>query len=92
MRGKKFHTGDAASDPRKSTYDVERTRSSRSLKSSTGTGKENWQTPGEMSRSFSGDEINPDVSVDGELGNEKSVPLNDESVVRPLLRIWIARR
>ena len=72
-------------DPRKSTSEVERSRRARSLKSSTDTGKENWQTPGEMSQSFSGDEISPEGSVDGELGNEKSVPLNDESMVSRMI-------
>ena len=57
---------------------MERTKSSHSLKSSTGTGPEKWHTPGEMSRSFSGDEISPEASFEGE---EKMVPLNDTSVV-----------
>jgi hypothetical protein len=39
-----------------------------------------WQTPGEMSRSFSGEEIPLD---DEDLGSERSVPLNDASAVCP---------
>jgi hypothetical protein len=41
-----------------------------------------WQTPGEMSRSFSGEEILQD---DVEMGSERSVPLNDASGVCPLM-------
>ncbi|KIR28320.1 hypothetical protein I309_02613 [Cryptococcus deuterogattii LA55] len=46
-----------------------------SIASSTVTKRDRWQTPGEMSRSFSGDEIPPS---DG-LGSERSIPLNDTS-------------
>lgn len=48
-----------------------------SIASSTVTKRDRWQTPGEMSRSFSGDEIPPS---DG-LGSERSIPLNDTSEV-----------
>lgn len=41
-----------------------------------------WQTPGEMSRSFSGEEIMHD---DENLGSERSIPLNDASAVCSLL-------
>ncbi|AFR95974.1 hypothetical protein C343_04085 [Cryptococcus neoformans C23] len=54
----------------------ERTSSgAESIASSTATKRDPWQMPGEMSRSFSGDEIPPS---DG-LGSERSVPLNDTS-------------
>ena len=52
-----------------------------SIASSSATKRDRWQTPGEMSRSFSGDEIPPS---DG-LGSERSVPLNDTSEVRHAL-------
>lgn len=52
-----------------------------SIASSSATKRDRWQTPGEMSRSFSGDEIPPS---DG-LGSERSVPLNDTSEVRHTL-------
>jgi len=56
------------------------------LESSSLRGKERWQTPGEMSRSFSGDEIPvedelQEESVTEDLGAEESVPLNDLSLV-----------
>ncbi|WRT68934.1 uncharacterized protein IL334_005916 [Kwoniella shivajii] len=55
----------------------ERTRSGTgSLGNSThASRRERWQTPGEMSGSFSGDEIVDSIK----LGTEKSVPLNDDS-------------
>lgn len=60
----------------------ERTSSgTESIASSTATKRDRWQMPGEMSRSFSGDEIPPS---DG-LGSERSVPLNDTSEVRHTL-------
>lgn len=52
-----------------------------SIASSTVTKRDRWQTPGEMSRSFSGDEIPPS---DG-LGSERSIPLNDTSEVSHIL-------
>ena len=50
----------------------------RELGNSTRVSSTKWQTPGEMSRSFSGDEILQD---DVDLGSERSVPLNDASAV-----------
>nr|XP_019009710.1 uncharacterized protein I206_05270 [Kwoniella pini CBS 10737]OCF48491.1 hypothetical protein I206_05270 [Kwoniella pini CBS 10737] len=43
-----------------------------------GSRSQRWQTPGEMSGSFSGDEIGQGLK----LGTEKSVPLNDDSEVK----------
>lgn len=52
------------------------------------TGRERWHTPGEMSGSFSGEEIEPiehgevpSLPAIGELESEKSVPLQDDSFV-----------
>ena len=61
-----------------------------------GTGRESWQTPGEMSRSFSGEGITfpyKEWQADGlgELGMEKSVPLNDTSPVR-LVSLFVIMR
>lgn len=54
---------------------LERTRSvTEGLGSSVGTGREKWHTPGEMSGSFSGDEIRPEQQ-EYELGPEMSLPL-----------------
>jgi hypothetical protein len=50
----------------------------RELGNSTRISSTKWQTPGEMSRSFSGEEIPLD---DEDLGSERSVPLNDASAV-----------
>lgn len=57
------------------------------LGNSTNTGRERWQTPGELSRSFSGDaipiqDIPAGLNDMEELGEEESVPLNDASMVR----------
>lgn len=49
----------------------------RELGNSTRVSSTKWQTPGEMSRSFSGEEI----LQDDDLGSERSVPLNDASAV-----------
>jgi hypothetical protein len=58
---------------------TEMTRSgTRELGNSTRISSTKWQTPGEMSRSFSGEEIPLD---DEDLGSERSVPLNDASAV-----------
>jgi hypothetical protein len=58
---------------------TEMTRSgTRELGNSTRISSTKWQTPGEMSRSFSGEEIPLD---DQDLGSERSVPLNDASAV-----------
>lgn len=58
---------------------TETTRSgTRELGNSTRISSTKWQTPGEMSRSFSGEEIPLD---DEDLGSERSVPLNDASAV-----------
>ncbi|ORX39013.1 hypothetical protein BD324DRAFT_618212 [Kockovaella imperatae] len=80
--------------------EMERTQSARSLKSSTGTTRDKWHTPGEMSRSFSGEQISPESSFEGtEMEDEKSVPLNDTSVMsrdsefhRPLTETPYTRR
>ena len=72
----------------------DRTRSGTGeLGSSTDTRRERWQTPGEMSLSFSGDEIpvgDPEPLADDleQLGAENSVPLNDASLVRLLGYGW----
>ena len=50
----------------------------RELGNSTRSTSTKWQTPGEMSRSFSGEEILHD---DEDLGSERSLPLNDASGV-----------
>nr|XP_031862285.1 uncharacterized protein CI109_002250 [Kwoniella shandongensis]KAA5529357.1 hypothetical protein CI109_002250 [Kwoniella shandongensis] len=65
-------------------YTTNTTRTSRHERTRSGTGslgnsthasrRDRWQKPGEMSGSFSGEEIQP-----LELGTEKSVPLNDHS-------------
>jgi hypothetical protein len=61
---------------------TEMTRSgTRELGNSTRISSTKWQTPGEMSRSFSGEEIPLD---DEDLGSERSVPLNDASAVGSL--------
>ena len=67
----------------------ERTGSGTGELGSTDTRRERWQTPGEMSLSFSGDEIpvgDPEPLGNDleQLGAEKSVPLNDTSLVRLL--------
>ena len=50
-------------------------------------GTETWETPGEMSQSFSGEEIPLEIEMlrdddPGALGSETSVPLNDASLVK----------
>ncbi|KAK4684273.1 hypothetical protein P7C73_g5915, partial [Tremellales sp. Uapishka_1] len=82
----------------------ERTRSGTQGLGSSGatSNRERWQTPGELSRSFEGEEIrgskesihhsgyDSQMGYDGVhgLGDEKSIPLNDASVVRPSLYMW----
>lgn len=50
----------------------------RELGNSTKVSSSRWQTPGQMSRSFSGEEILQDEE---DLGSERSIPLNDASAV-----------
>lgn len=53
----------------------------REMGNSTKVSSSRWQTPGEMSYSFSAEAISQDNSED--LGSERSVPLNDASSVGP---------
>lgn len=81
-------TGENETEVTFGRYDRTRSRTGELCSS---TGREKWQTPGEMSRSFSGDEIPLDAKLQGidelgDLGAELSVPLNDASEVSILLK------
>lgn len=62
-----------------------KTDRTREMGNSTKVSSSRWQTPGEMSYSFSAEAISQDGLED--LGSERSVPLNDASSVRQVANV-----